>query len=270
MKTILVPVDYSDSSDNALKYATQLAKFTQANLILLHVYKVPVPMLEAPVIMVPPPDLEESALQSLKELERKIDGNIQVQSLLRSGFVVDEIMSVVEEKKIDLVVMGITGAGKMSETLIGSHTTTLIKKNQTPVLVVPKEAQYKEIKKIVLAYDYKEALNVAALERFKEFAKLFQAQVLVLDVEKEVVAPMYENTAAGESLENSLQGIDHKMFFSAAEDLTDEINSFVDLHKCDWIAMIPHKHNFFSKLFNESNTKKMAFHTHIPLLSIHN
>lgn len=269
MKTILVPIDYSEVSDNALQYAIELSRYTQADLILLNIYKAPVPIIEMPVVTVPMPDLEQENLQRMKAIENKIGGEVQVESIIRSGFVVDEILNVIKEKEIDLVVMGITGAGKISETLMGSHTTSLIKKTLTPVLVVPKEAKYKAIKKILLAYDYKETVNVAALELFKKFAKIFQAQVLVLDVEKPVVVPMYENTAAGEALEHSFDDIEHTVYFSATEDLTDEVNSFASSHQCDWIAMIPHEHNFLSRIFKESNTKKMAFHTHIPLLAIH-
>lgn len=273
MKTILAPIDYSDISDNALQYAVELAKFSDAKLILLHIYHLPVPTVEIPITVMVPKEIQNENEKKIKSLEKKIGTqsgtNIKVESIVRSGLIVDEIMNVIKENEIDLVVMGIIGAGKVSERLIGSHTTSLIKRTQTPVLVVPKDARYKEVKKIVLAYDYKNVVNVAAVERFKKFAKIFNAKVLVLDVEKPVEMPVYEHTVAAETLENSLEDVEHVMFFSSAEDLPDEINSFADSHNCDWVAMIPHKHVFLSRLFQESNTKKMAFHTHIPLLSIH-
>ncbi len=280
MKTILVPTDYSDVASNALQYAVELAKFSskgveahKAQLILMHAYQVPVPSGEVPVMMITPRELEKENQNRIKKLEkeitRQVEGKIKIESVVRAGFTVDEIMDVIKEKKADLVVMGVTGTGKASELLIGSHTTSLIKQTQTPVLVIPKDARYKEIEKIVLAYNYDEVVNVSALERLKKFAKLFNAKVLVLDVEKPVAVPMYENTASAEALENSLQDIEHVMFYSSSDDVTCEINAFADKHNCDWVAMIPHKHNLLNRLFHESNTKRMAFHTHIPLLSIH-
>lgn len=272
MKTILVPTDYSDIANNALEYAVELAKFSKAKLVLLHAYQVPVPTGEAQIMMITPQDLEKENQARIKNLEKKITaqtkGEIKIESLVRVGFTVEEILGVIKEKSADLVVMGVTGE-KISEVLIGSHTSSLMTKTQTPVLVIPKDARFKEVEKIVLAYNYNEAVNKAAIDKIKSFAKLFNAKILVLDVEKPVAIPMYENTSAGESLEKALKDVDHAMFFSSAEHIADGINTFADDHKCDWVAMIPHKHNILSRLFNKSNTKKMAFHSHIPLLSIH-
>ncbi|TAL63293.1 MAG: universal stress protein [Bacteroidetes bacterium] len=273
MRTILVPTDYSDVANNALQYAVELAKFSRAKLVLMHAYQVPVPTGEVPVMMISPQELEKENLKRIENLEKKFaektKGEIKIESLVRSGFAVEEIIDVIKEKKADLVVMGVTGAGKVSEALIGSHTFSLMKQTQIPVLVVPKDARFNEVKKIVLAYNYNEAVSKTAIDKIKGFARLFSAKILVLDVEKPVAVPMYENMEAGESLERSLKGVEHVLFFSSSEDIADGINTFADDHKCDWVAMIPHKHNLLDKLFHRSNTKKMAFHTHIPLLSIH-
>lgn len=272
MKTILVPTDYSDVANNAVQYAVELAKYSNAKLVLMHAYQVPVPTGEAALLLVSPQDLQNENEKRIEKLEKalsdKAKGELKIESVVRIGFTVEEITHVIKEKHADLVVMGVTGE-KISEVLIGSHTSSLMTKTQTPVLVVPKDAKFKEVRKIVLAYNYNDAVNKAAIDRIKSFAKLFQAKILVLDVEKPATIPMYENTAAGESLEKALKDTDHAMFFSAAEHIEDGINSFADEHQCDWVAMIPHKHTILSRLFHKSNTKKMAFHSHMPLLSVH-
>lgn len=272
MKTILVPTDYSDVASNALHYAVELAKSSNSKIILLHAYQIPVPTGEVPIMIITPQELEDENTKRINNLKKKITdktkGKIVIESLVRAGFTVEEITNVIKEKDVDLVVMGITGE-KVDEILIGSHTSSLIRQTQTPVLVVPKDAKFKEVEKIVLAYNYNEPVNLSAINKIKAFAKIFNAKILVLDVEKPVAVPMYENTAAGESLEKSLKDVDHALFFSSSNDIADGINTFADEHKCDWVAMIPHKHNVLSRLFNKSNTKKMAFHSHIPLLSIH-
>jgi nucleotide-binding universal stress UspA family protein len=273
MKTILVPTDYSDVANNALQYAVELAKFSNAKIILLHAYQIPIPSGEALTLMVPMQEFEKENSKRIKKLEKKIiaetSGKIKIESFIRTGFVSDEILDVAKEKSVDLIVMGVTGGNKLTETLLGSNTTSVIKQTHTPVLVIPKDARYKEVKKIVLTCNYNEPLNESAIKRFTQFAKLFKAKILVLDVEKPIAIPMYENNVAGEVLEKSLKNVEHVMFYSSSDDMTEEINSFADTHKCDWIAMIPHKHNILNRLFHESNTKKMAFHTHTPLLSIH-
>jgi nucleotide-binding universal stress UspA family protein len=273
MKTILVPTDYSDTANNALHYAVELAKFSKAKIILLHVYPIPVPAGEVHIAIISPQELKKGNEARIKKLEKKIAkqvaGKIKVQSIIRSGFAVEEIMNVINEKKVDLVVMGITGTGNVSEILIGSHTVSLIKQTQTPVLVIPKDARYKDIKKIMLAYDYSKVLHEYAINKFIKFVKLFKAKVFVLNVVNHIESSTYENAAACSAIEKLLKNIKHTYNFTSAEDTIGEINAFADKHKCNCVAMIPHKHNILSRLVHESNTKKMAFHTHIPLLALH-
>ena len=272
MKTILAPTDYSDVANNTLQYAAELAKYSKAKLILMHVYQIPIPSGEVPVMMITPQEFEKENKRRIKHLENKISaetkGNLKIESIVRAGFPVDEISDVIKETDADLVIMGITGE-KISEVLIGSHTTALIKRTRTPVLVIPKGARFGKIKKIALASDYNDAVNRDAVQKVKSFAKFFKAQVLVLDVERPEEIPIFENTVGGEKLEKLLHDVEHSLFYSSADDITDGLNSFAADHQCDWIAMIPHKHTVLGKLFHKSNTKKMAFHTHVPLLSIH-
>src|ERR1035438_8203878 len=102
MKTILVPTDYSDTANNALQYAVELAKFSKAKIILLHVYPIPVPVGEAHITVAPFQELKKNNEEKIKKLEKKIirqvAGKIKVQSITRSGFAVEEIMNVIKEK----------------------------------------------------------------------------------------------------------------------------------------------------------------------------
>jgi len=273
MKTILVPTDYSDTANNALQYAVELAKFSHAKIILLHTYQIPIPTGEVPVMMISPQDLEKDNSTRIKNLEREIisqtSGNIKIESVVRAGFVSEEVIDEAKEKNVDLIVMGITGGNKFGESLMGSSTTSVIKHSQTPILVIPKDARYKQIQKIVLAYDYNDVMKENTMKTFKEFVKLFNAKVLVLNVVSPVEISTYENAVAGSTIENSLKDIEHTLYFPASEDNTNEINAFADAHQCDWLVMVPHKHKFLERLFHKSNTKQMAFHTHIPLLTLH-
>lgn len=273
MKTILVPIDYSETANNALQYAVELAIFSRAKITLLHTYHLPVQTTEVPIMLVSPQELEMENVERIKQLEKEIinktSGKVKVVSIVRTGFATDEIRNVAQEVHADLIVMGVTGAGRVAQALIGSNTTSVMKKTQIPVLVIPKEARYREIKKIVLACNYNEPVDIAAIKKVKAFVKLFNAKLLVVDLEKPVAVPIYENAVAGETLEKAFKNIEHVLFYSSSEDIAEGINAFVDDHNCDWLAMIPHKRSILSELFHKSNTKKMAFHTHIPLLSIH-
>lgn len=273
MKTILVPTDYSQAANNALNYAIELAKQDKAKIILFHAYHVPMPTGEVPVMLVHPDELEKENLDRIKKLEKeiakKIADEIKVEHIVRAGFIPDEIVSLVKEKNISLIVMGVKGESKLSRVLMGSNTVAVMKKTQIPVLAIPSDCKFKKPAKIVLAYDFNAPLSKEILKKLKNFILLFKSKLLVLDVVKQEEVPVYDNAVAGLKLENSLRDIEHSLYFPEGVDVVEEINSFVEAYKADWLVMIPHKHKLLSSLFHQSNTKKMTFHTRIPLLSLH-
>ncbi len=70
MKTILVPIDFSEASINALDYAIEIAKLWQAKLILFHAYHIPVAPIEAPVV-ISWDKIEEDCMAALREMKKK-------------------------------------------------------------------------------------------------------------------------------------------------------------------------------------------------------
>lgn len=273
MKNILVPVDFSPASLQAVHYAAQLSLQTKAGLTLFHAFHIPLPTGEIPVTLLSYEDLEKEGLKHLKKLEKdlqkKYASRLTLQHVVKSGFPSEAILSAAEELKPDLIVMGVKGESKLSRVMIGSNTVSVIRKTKTPVLAVPEGCTYKPVKNIVLAFDFSQVMSSGLAAGIRTFTKAFGAKLLVLNVVKPDKEPAYSNAVSGLSLEHTLSDVDHSLFFPESNDVTSEINRFADTYKADWLIMLPHKHNFFDALFHKSNTKEMVFHSHIPMLSLH-
>ncbi|MCE9538133.1 MAG: universal stress protein, partial [Bacteroidetes bacterium] len=269
--TILAPTDFSDSARNAINYAAELAKQTKAKLILFHAFHIPAVPSDIPFIM-PLNEIEKDTLNELIKIKKNIlfkhGSELNIECKTKLGFAVDEINEIAKEEKIDLIVMGVRGAGYLSEKLLGSITTTLIRKAKCPVLAINNKVLFKSIKKIVLACDY-ENIAIKSMDSIKEFIKLFDSKLYILNVsnEGELISPI-KKTVAGTQLVNSFEGLTHSFDFVENEDIVEGINEFVYEYNADLIIMIPRKHTFFENIFQERNTKRMAFHTHIPLLAL--
>jgi len=271
MKTILVPIDFSEDSENAAHYAAELAKFSGSKIVLLHIYSLPVPIVENPVSDVQYEEigtLNKELLKSLEAKLRSVHGNIEIEAISTVGFTIEEIRYYSETKKADIVVMGISEAGK-SVSSFGNITTSTIKESACPVLIIPGNARFKKPSRIALACDYSSILPDEIIEKFKAIVKLFNAKVLVFDVLKTTELVNFEKAMAEHSLEESFQDINHSVYFPSGDDLVKETNSFINKHMVDMLVMIPHKYSFFSGMFHRSNTKQMALNTHVPLLTIH-
>ncbi len=275
MKAILVPTDFSKVARNAIDYAVEIAKLAKAKIILFNVYHVPITTAEASVAMPTWGDIEKDCMGSLKKisrsLHRKYGKEIEIECICQMGYAVEEIIKqYTSQQDIDLIVMGMNGAGYLRERLIGSNATALISKSECPILVISEKSEFKKVKKIVLAFDNKKVSDKSIFDLLKVFAKLFKAEVYVLNVFSEAKQkPTPQKAFKDTGIENNLNEIKHSIHFIENKDLIEGINDFITDIKADMVVFIPRKHKFLDSILHEGNTKRMAFHTSIPLLALH-
>jgi len=266
MKTILVPTDFSNAAMNAAEYAINFATEIKANVLLLHAYNVPRALGgDVPVFVTTSEELQKNNEELLKkEMTRlKKQTTVPIAYKAKMGFAADEIVE--EEKNVDFIVMGMTGAGKLSEFLLGSITTATLKKVKTPVIVVPEKIKYKSPEHIALASDYA-LINIDTLDVLKELIKSFDSKIYVVNIKQKKEEVSIERTVAEIKPERQLNGTEHFYYFPEHEDLVEGINEFVKTKKADIVAVIPHRYNLLDGLFHKSFSKKMAFHARVPLL----
>ena len=193
MKTILVPTDFSKNADNACKYAIAIAKEMKAKIILMNTYETPVYYADVAMLPVQTDYLlyRNSALVDMKKYHNKISktaGKIKIELIVQQGLASARIQEIALEKKADLIVMGTTGKGALEKMLIGSNTVRIIRKAPCPLLIIPLNAKYKGLKKIVYATDL-ENDNLNHLKTLIPFAKAFNSEILLLHINTLILSP---------------------------------------------------------------------------------
>jgi nucleotide-binding universal stress UspA family protein len=134
-KTILVPIDFSESSDAALDWATVLARDTGATLLLIHVETVPLTTGGGEYIYAIP----EPPTQELQERLAKVapkDPQVSVVRRLLAGDPADAIIRAAESENVDLIVMGTHGRRGITRLLMGSVAEAVVRRAPCPVLTV--------------------------------------------------------------------------------------------------------------------------------------
>lgn len=274
MKTILVPTDFSEASTNAIDYAIEMAKAMPARIILFHAFHVPVITSEAVVIVPAMNEIRQFGIEKLAAIKQDINNRegdgIMINYSCVEGFAVDEINRYTKTNPVDLIVMGMQGAGYLVEKLIGSVTTSLLRESNCPVLAIDQKVRFKNPKKIVLACDYKHVKR-SVLEPLKDLAAIFDSHIYVLNVTSgnEPAIKDVEAAVAGLGIDHSFDKTDHSFHFTSNEDVVDGINDYITSQQMDMVVMIPRKHSVLRNMFNEPNTKKIAFHTTVPVLALH-
>lgn len=271
MKTIIVATDYSDTADNALDYAAALARCLDARIVLFNAFSIPIPASTPPF---PVPDIHEFIADNKARLEQMASGithsyGLEVICVSITSSVREELNELADRFQADLVVMGMKRPS-LSRSIFGSNTSSFIRYGKYPLLIVPEGARFKGIAKIMLASDRNDFTIPTDLPILQELARLFKARVQVLHVENEAEPlPAGHNDDPGAPrLEKILRGVKHTYRQLPQEDVIEGIEQGAEEFLADLIVMIPSKTDFWDSLFHTSNTRKMAYKTHIPLLSV--
>ncbi len=272
MKTILVPTDYSEAAKNASIYAAEYAKATQCRIILYHTYHVPIVISsDVPTaVMMDPQVLKEENEEILNKEAAEITKltGLPITTMLTEGFAVDEIIDIERTEKPDLIIMGMGESGALNEFMIGSIATDVIRQSLVPVMIIPSKAKFKQYKKIVFATDYSSETDLHLLDPLKDFSKMFYSQLFILNIVKELEIIGVEKEVSRMRIQNYFDDLEHTHYYLEDDDIIHGLNEFIDEYNIDIVTMLPHRHNLFARVFKESTTKKMAFHTHVPLLTL--
>ena len=141
IKKILVPIDFSDYSKNALKYAAQFAKQFSAKIYLIYVVEPMIYPADFSMGQVAIPstdiDLHSRAEEELKKLSKDIvNGGSKVEVLIKTGKPFVEIIESAAANDIDLIIIATHGHTGVEHLLFGSTAEKVVRKAPCPVLTL--------------------------------------------------------------------------------------------------------------------------------------
>lgn len=278
MDRILVPTDFSPNADRAIDYAVQIARLNQSTLYLIHACDNldPLYMEGSMTHMEYNQKIMDEAFEKLDIRRKSIEDTegVLVNIQLYSGTVLDTIMVAAQEHKAELIIMGTLGISGLHDRLFGSKTASLISESKIPVLAIPLEYDWSQPGKFLIAIkDVDEALPL--LDPAFELASLFNAEVHVtLFTDKDDGGAMdYISddrliTRAETKLKGQHQQVRIKKEHLLGGDFEESINEYIAQNGIDLLAMVTHKRSLLSRLFHQSITRKMSYHTRVPVLAI--
>jgi nucleotide-binding universal stress UspA family protein len=271
MKTILVPFDFSGASDNALNYAIAFAKTHAFGLAVLHVSEFTTISAD-PQVLVPNAyaliEAQQERMDDIRAdlLEQHGDG-LKVTCYCETGFVNDTISHFAEQHQVELIIMGMQGGGYLTEKIIGSTTTSLMRTSPRPVLGIPRLARYKPVKRIALASDYKDAAYADILVPLKRLIALYDAHLYVLHIDRDKLLEDKE-VIPSRKLQHALEDIPYTLHSLPDTGVAEGLTRLVDDLAIDLVVMVPREHSFIYSLLHEPATKKLAFRTPVPILAL--
>lgn len=270
MNKILVPTDFSEPSKVAVLYAAKLAKNLNAEITLLAIVNVntssqtvmKMQRLEEAMVE----GTQDDANQLIAEIREKIKGEVPITYKWISGFPIHEkIEKFVEDHGMDMIVMGTKGATGLKKVLIGSNAAAVIDNSSVPVIAVPDNATFTDIKRIVYSTDL---VNVnEEIKTIAMFASLFDATINVLHVRPTDSIKKIDEQEATDDLIKQAKYSKITFSITRSDHIAEAVEEFSLEKKADLLVMFTHKLDFYEKLFGKSVTRQLAFHGHIPMLT---
>ncbi len=139
LKKILCPIDHSDGSKEALKYAVSFAMKNEAKLYLLHIIDIRSfdESIDTMAAQIPNDEtIKQLKTKLLECIPEEIRSDMQLEALVVQGIPFAEIISIAKTNKVDMIVMGTHGRTGLAHIMIGSVSEKVVRKAHCPVLTV--------------------------------------------------------------------------------------------------------------------------------------
>lgn len=260
MNTVIVPVDFSETSLNAAHYAAQLLTDQYGvNMILHHVYEKSAHA--------------SSTTESLEKLKEELlkKNILKITVLAEQGDdFIEELEKLARHQQADLIIMGITERSAIGQTFMGSNALKMVEQKVCPILIVPPDAQYKDIKNVLLTSDFKDVTGTTPSVPIKKILNAFHPNLHIINVHSEhYVALTEEYQIERARLKEMFADFNPEFYFLGWYDVDEAISQFAKDKNIDLIVTIRKHHSLLEKMFVTSHTKKLAYQSTVPVLAVH-
>lgn len=244
-----------------MKYAASLAQSLGANLILLHVYQIPISMSDVPVLMVSAEELRSNAdmglMKSREMLEKSFPG-LPIQTESRLGDVVSEIQEICEKQQPVAVIVGKHGASGVERFLFGSTALSVIRAIKTPVITVPDSTTDFRLSAVALAADGSPLGEHESVIR--NFILQTGARLHIVHVK--------ESGSDQTTISNLLPELNPICQTITGEDFNEGIANYLENNQIDMLMVIPHKHSFIERFLFKTHTAELIKKIPYPVLTL--
>ncbi|MCK0190394.1 universal stress protein [Arenibacter sp. F20364] len=274
MKNILIPTDFSDNAYKAISYAMRLLENENCTFHLLHTYTPAI--YQSEYLLHSPGQLglgdiyRTDSETKLEELKLKVISefkNTKHHFKTYSAFsvLIEAIDELVENKKIDLLIMGTQGATGAKEIFLGSSTVHTIKRAKCPVLAIPFDYDVKMPKTILFPTDYEIDYNVGLIKEVLFIVGMHKSTLEIMHVRSgyELNPEQKKNK---NKLEQLLSKTAHRFHELPDQGIIEGINSIQSELHPQMLVMVKNKHSFLENLFLKPVINQIGFHSSIPFL----
>ena len=262
----LVPIDFSEASENAIIYAQKLSNKTSGLIHLLYVHR----PRQNQIQELGYDHTESLYRKKLKIFENKINkqnislppNKIIVDSIFETGFAAEQILIQSQKFENCVTIIGSRGSSNNTKQIFGSVSTKVANFSKSPVIIVPPNSDFAIPHKVAFCSESSK-LNSCAIAQLTTFVKTFDAELHLIYLGKKTI----NNKEKTENLFSKFYQKD-KLITTNIEDKeqVEAINTFCQNQNINMLSICRETQGIFNRLLGANFTKKIAINTSIPLL----
>jgi nucleotide-binding universal stress UspA family protein len=275
MKTLLIPVDFSGTSSNTLKYAAELSKDTAVERIILlnnyylSIYQQLLPsadfvQVSADKVNEERQNVDERLKSMGHKLAKKCGPSIKIETAVSELPLLRAIYQMIAREKPHMLIIG--SDNNMDESYIGEQVIAIAKTSNIPVLIVPAHAKYKKIKLALVPCDFNAVSRLTLLKEIRSSNKwLCPPELVVLNVDPKQAYLAHEEENFN-ALKEILESYKYRVYYSEDRDIVHGILDFANKHNAQLIIALPGNYSFFHNLTHHSITNALGLNANQPVL----
>lgn len=275
MKKILVPTDFSEQAENALKVAAQMAKKFNGEIYLLHMLELPMQLVGTGSAVGGGNNNLPEAIYFMKLAKKRFTeilnqpylNGIKVHETVEFHQAFEGIMEVSEKYDCNIIIMGSHGASGFKEMFIGSNTEKVVRNSSIPVLVIKNEHEVFQVENFVFATDCEQE-NKHTLSQAIQFADKINAKLHLVYINTANNFKTSEDT--NQCLRDYISGTDLTDYtFNVYNDVTVEsgILNYAKSINADLIGIGTHGRKGLAHFFNGSISEDLVNHAQRPVVT---
>jgi len=270
MKRILVPTDFSPEAENALEVAAQIAHQNKSEIYLEHSLNLPSHVNDNGSSGAMPESLyfiklAEKEFEPL--LQKSYLDQIDVHKAIGHSEIFEDIKTAVNEKNIDLIVMGSHGTSGFKELFIGSNTEKVVRTSEVPVLIIKNPHPTFVIKDMVFATDCAEECR-RSFDQAQKFAREVGAKLHILYVNTPAKFKTTEDTNTMQKEFIKGMGVENYTLNVYNDHSVEKgILGFARLISAQLVGVSTHGRKGIAHFFNGSISEDLANHANMPVIT---
>lgn len=283
MKKILVPIDYSENTDNAVKAACDLAKALDCGVVLLHSYFEALLMQGLNMVnnmdtipIINPESDEILREQNEKEIRKWEEWNsyeypgVSIESVVTAMELRDKIKELSDNEDVLMIVMSATGAGK-KDSFSGSAASGLFDSAPVPIVAIPENYAYHRdalFANILYVTDFSDLAHDEIRFIIDHFlGNINRLYCCHLSFKEKGVDEAFAKMAELKRAFLAEEEIGKVVFkIIETDDVEETLETLADNKEIGMISFHEHNRNIFYRFFHRSVVKKNILRFHIPLL----